>query len=656
MKITKNLINKIYNLEIKLTKEKDKYQLSKYYDLIPMYDIRSLKIYPIDKYKIYNYLILSDYRFINDGMFDWLNYLYTKYKTDQYKYNIDIMNNYNIKTLYSTSIKTLYKYSPHLELQISICKRESFHPYINHLNPYYTKLELIKLGQNKNLIRKNIELDKLLNRKIQYNLCMKISHGDVSYIEIENSHEYIYLNECIGWISYYSFIGSFQFNSYLRNKYPINNILINGINKIVKLFKKAPLLKNNYEIYRFVSDDEFISSLKIGEQFIEKGFLSTTRDPFYNPGVLEHFGLILIKINIPKDIKGLGLFIENYSLFPKEEELLLPPNTILKLKSKNDNFKYYHINLKFEKLINKKYEFDLINITYDDPINLHINEKYYNIDEILLNGSDKLHMIKQFIDIYSLNELISIRLKNKKYNLLYHWFNSTENSVYQQFYYNKINKGLLLSLIDNDGNLYLNIELGPDMCINYLNKFYIQNNIKYINKSIDFDLIYAIAKLFHYYEIIITHEFTSFIIFKNNYTNINPTYLIKYNFNYSIYNYLKTNEKYLTSYNSNYTIGYWYLDKYFNKPIDTKIELPDIFKKYKTYKELYINVVEKYFYYYNNLITLLDNKIFDNEYVIYNIKQKLSEDINYSKFIKPTIEYDNSENVFYNQIMQRRKN
>ena len=100
MKITKNLINKIYNLEIKLTKEKDKYQLSKYYDLIPMYDIRSLKIYPIDKYKIYNYLILSDYRFINDGMFDWLNYLYTKYKTDQYKYNIDIMNNYNIKTLY----------------------------------------------------------------------------------------------------------------------------------------------------------------------------------------------------------------------------------------------------------------------------------------------------------------------------------------------------------------------------------------------------------------------------------------------------------------------------------------------------------------------------------------------------------------------------
>ena len=72
MKITKNLINKIYNLEITLSDENDKYQLSKYYDQIPMYDIRSLKIYPIDKYKIYNYLILSDYRFINDGMYDWL--------------------------------------------------------------------------------------------------------------------------------------------------------------------------------------------------------------------------------------------------------------------------------------------------------------------------------------------------------------------------------------------------------------------------------------------------------------------------------------------------------------------------------------------------------------------------------------------------------
>jgi hypothetical protein len=61
------------------------------------------------------------------------------------------MENYDIDTLIDTSYKTLYKYSSQLGLMISICKKNSFHPYIYHLNPYYTKIELIKLGQNMDL-------------------------------------------------------------------------------------------------------------------------------------------------------------------------------------------------------------------------------------------------------------------------------------------------------------------------------------------------------------------------------------------------------------------------------------------------------------------------------------------------------------------------
>ena len=86
---------------------------------------------------------------------------------------------------------------------------------------------------------------------------------------------------------------------------------------------------------------------------MDKGFTSTTRDPFYSPGLKSNFGLVLIKVKIPAN-KNVGLLIENFSLFPKEEEFLLPPYSKFKLLSKDDNFKYYHINSDFEKLITAK--------------------------------------------------------------------------------------------------------------------------------------------------------------------------------------------------------------------------------------------------------------------------------------------------------------
>jgi hypothetical protein len=40
----------------------------------------------------------------------------------------------------------------------------------------------------------------------------------------------------------------------------------------------------------FVWDDDFISKLKIGQiLYTDKGFLSTTRDPFYAPGLELEF-------------------------------------------------------------------------------------------------------------------------------------------------------------------------------------------------------------------------------------------------------------------------------------------------------------------------------------------------------------------------------
>jgi hypothetical protein len=132
------------------------------------------------------------------------------------------------------------------------------------------------------------------------------------------------------------------------------------------MFQNTPILDNDYYMYRFIWDDKFLDKLNINDIFVDYGFMSTTRDPFYSPGLYGDFGLILLKIKIPKNKVGIGLFMEIFSLFPKEEEFLLTPYSKFKLISKDNNFKYYHTHPEFEKLINKKYEFEYIE--YDESL------------------------------------------------------------------------------------------------------------------------------------------------------------------------------------------------------------------------------------------------------------------------------------------------
>jgi len=658
MKINEKLIDKIFNLEIKLTNENEKYKLSSYENLIPMYDIRSERIYPINRKNLYNRLIISDYRFINEEIYEWINNLYNKYKSDKYKKNIEIMKNYNITILLNTSYKSLYKYSTQLGLQISICKRNSFNKFIDHLNPYYSKLELIKLGQNMKLIKKNMNLEDLINKDIHYDICLKISHNDISYKEIEEHHNYILDNNSISWICFYSYIGSYLFNDYLREDQPINDIIYNGLYKIVKCIENSPKLYETYNLYRFIWDDEYLRNLQIGDIYIDKGFISTTRDPFYTPGLLGHFGLILIKINIPKDMKGVGLFIENYSLFPKEEELLLPPYSKLQLISKDDKFKYYHINEKFEKIINKKYEFKLIGIDYEklyEKLNkkIYTNYEYININNIKLQGLDRYHFIKNFLKNYSNENIIPLIINDRKYKIFYQWFNSTENSVYERLYFNKTSHGLLLTIIDEaNGYPYMNIELAEQMCVNHLNKFYF--GIKGdINVEHFLKIINQIGKIFNYKEVIIMHEYSSFIVFKDIYPDVPNTYLVSKFFNKTIYDYLKNGTKlYYDNKYIKYSIGYWYLDKFFNKKIDSSIiqHLPYELKKFKTYKEIYINVIENYFYYYNTIIYLFDNKLFEFDYFNYNIYVESNN--NYD--LEHLIQSKNNYNLIYRDSILRK--
>ena len=640
MKINLDFINKIFNLEMKITIQKDKDKLSRYEDYIPMYDIYSQKIYPISKKNIHYKLIEAHYRFINQEIYEWINNLYNKYINDEisskkYKENLEIISNYNLKLLIETSYKTLYKYSPELGLSVSICKRNSFNPYIQHLKPYYTKMELIKLGQNMNIIKTDIDPEKLTDQETHYAICKQVSNNDVSFEDIKKHCEYIIQTNIISWLCFYSFTGSFLFNELLRNdKNNLPNNYLFGLNKIVKSMEDAPALSNDYDIYRFIWDDSFLSNLKEGEFFIDKGFMSATRDPFYSPGINGTFGLILLKIKIPKGKKGIGLFIENFSLFPKEEEFLIPPYSKLKLISKNNNFKYYHIDPQFEKLINRKYEFELIESGYNqikiENNNLKIKneDKYHNIKEIVLEGIDRFSILKQFISSYSSNKKINLLLNNKKYSFNYQWFDSSESSSYKKFYYNTTKDGILFSIFDENGYPWLNIELGQKLVINYLNQFYFGFNNNNINDD-TLELISYFGKIFHYKNALIYHKYNSFnILYKDNmYSNF-------YLFNNSLYDYLKFKKQYL-SFNPfiSYEIGYWFLDEYFNKKTESTI-----INNVKTNKDLFINTCNNKFEYYFKMCSLLNSNIINKPYVIFNIYDKLQstgENMNF----KPNIEY-----------------
>ena len=630
MKIDSKFINDIFNRKIKLTKKEDKVKLSKYEEQIPMYDIYSKEIYPINKKNIHSRLIEYHYRFINKEVYEWIKLLYDKnIKNTELatKYNnlLKIMDNYDIDTLIETSYKTLYKYSPSLGLLVSICKRNSFHPYISHLKPYYTKLELIKLGQNMNLIKKNIEPDDLMDQTMHYNICKAVSNNDVSFNELEMHHNHIIDSNCISWITFYSHNGSFLFNKYLRNDIMMQPFLYEGIKKINDCIKNAPALSNEYDIYRFIWDDKFLNDLAIGDIFIDKGFVSTTRDPFYSPGLNGNFGLVLLKIKIPKNKKGVGLFIENFSLFPKEEEFLLPPNTRLKLLSRDENFKYFHTNSDFEKIINRKYEFELIDTAWEivDKIKpFKIKEDFIDIKNINISGNNRVSIIKQFLKNYvNENSQICIKINEMKYKINYHWFDTITTLSYEKLYYNKIIDGIMFSVFDENGYPFINIELGNKLVINYLNRFFYYKTKQDLDSK-HLDLILEFGRIFNYKKCIIFNNF-------NNFANINMytknMFLYTSFYDNTLYDYIISNKIYLKDPYITYESGYWKLDDFLKKEPENDIinKLPEKFKKIKTNSKLILDLIEKDFYLYLKVINNFDTDIFNNCYVVYNMYEKL---------------------------------
>lgn len=687
MKINIELIKKIFSGKLKINKNDEKIKLSRFEEYIPMYDIYSEKIYPISKKNLYTRLIYNHYRFINQEVYDWISNKYKKNKYENDKQNLEILKNYNIEILYETSLKTVFKNSSELGLSISICKRNSFNKFFNHITPYYSRDELIKLGLNMGVIKEKDKID-IQDSKVHYEICKKISKNDFSFEEILENSNYIIDKKLISLISFYSFMGSYFMNNLLRteNNPDISNPYYKMIQKLSLGILNSPKLNNEYFIYRFIWDDFFIRNLKIGEVFEDKGFISTTRDPFYSPNNEVKFGIVLAKIKIKPSLTK-SLLIENFSLFPKEQEILLIPNTQIKLVSKDENFKYFHVNENYQKNITKKYEFELIGNNFKEDKRVKYVEELEPImlsDDSLENyNSDKIGIINDFIKKYKKNSekikfdnfidiqwYSSILNQTKSYKIFYHWFDGTDS--YELFYKNKNKDGMFFIIYDEFYYPYINIEFGDKMIINNLNKYYYYDDKKRID-TFDFLFIVELAKIFRYPKFELNGEYENFSKMNKNISN-NDYKIASYTnlYNNSLYDYIKNKKIFYEDISKNtifknlnlfnLKLGYWKIDKL------EKSEIPDELKnkfeektiKSNNLKDFIIEIIENHMMFYPKLKEYYKN-IFDELYIEFdvnlylrNIDSKylnlLNQDIPYSS---NSVENDPNFKMVFRQIVRR---
>ena len=306
--------------------------------------------------------------------------------------------------------------------------------------------------------------------------------------------------------------------------------------------------------------------------------------------------------------------------------------------SKDDNFKYYHTNEAFEKLIERKYEFEYIDTDYNLFNNYKIKNNIKEINDIkkyILPGDDRISLFKNFI---SDSNQISIKIKDNIYLLNCMFFDSTENSSYSKLYYNKIKDGLLISIYEN-GYPFLNIECGKEMVINYINKFYNYSGDK-IELNYDLlEIILEIGRIFYYKDAIIFPIYRNFSGFK--YDENKKVFLYTHFYNHTIYDYAKNKNKLINDPFLKNNIGWYATDNILNKKLDNEIK-EKLNIKENTIREGLISIVENNFILYDKFIELTN--IDKNYYFIYEIYEKLNNQNRIESF-KPNIFYDDDEKL-----------
>jgi hypothetical protein len=525
---------KKYNKLDSLTDDIKKYindlkkYISKIDNYIPLFDYSTKNIYLIEKEDIYQKVTLNNFRFPTNSIINLLKKTIddlTKINSQDWiiKYikkiqkNINFLSNFDLKILKETYTDAFLNTNP-TSRDLTSCVKPSYLPYQTYQSPYYTKSELISMALNLKIIKnKKIKPWAYSDTELK-KICSELAKYEISTTMLIYNQLYILYNNAKSYVQFYSLFGSYYFNSYLRNNKSIKDAdLDKHIDNFLKIIKFAPAFDSNYEVYRFIENDDYISHLKIDQIYDENSFISTTRNPFY-PMKDNNFGFILLKIRLKKGLTGIGLLMESYSNYQSEQEVLLPPSRLKLIEVNSD---IYMGNKLAEKKIIKKYIFEYIEpISYDviTYTNNYITKKiiiplidFYNVE---YEGSNSLEKTLNFFNSlpkYNLRRCFKSIIGSTEYNFTAYFL--SQNKVYKKFFFlqreNDTNDEIYLTIQNpSNGQIELIVEIKTIISVNYYHRY---SGLK--NTINDDDLIHwlsGLAKALNINSIIIHGNYSSY--------------------------------------------------------------------------------------------------------------------------------------------------
>lgn len=652
----KEHILKLKQVDTKEFVEEQINEISKIDNKIPLYNPFNENLFLIIKDLVYDRVIRHSYRFPDIKLINKLEkQKIEKEETtnilEQNKYNklklmLNFLHSFNLEILHNTYLKVFYYNAEEVGGNITICKRRSFLPYLTHITPYYNKNEIINLGLNIGLIKLPYGATvKSLMKLYDEQLCEDIRENDISSKILIEHQKHIIENNMLGLIQYYSLQGSFFLNTYLRNmtNYTDQNELIEDLIKnITKLINTSPQFDREYYLYRFIKDDGFLSKLTIGDEYVEQGFTSTTRDPFYRSQQYQ-FGYILIKIHVPKDIIGVALCMETVSYFPKEEEIILAPYSKFVLKKRDEDVDYFHTDLAFKTKIKRFYEFEYVgkeNLILRSIKRIVNNEildflKIKQIETLTLDEKIR-YFIKNYVNDIS---QFMTKIGNIELTFIVEWYDSS--GVYENFYAFKTSNGFsIYSIYEN--NVVFMIEIGEErygtvMIVNYYNKTTIQNKFKLFKEE---ELLLFLSSIAYYFDVDAIFLYTDDIscsVKNSKHTQEKSTLIDIYGgkYCYDFYEYLKNKTIPFNKFNPlevKPVFSIIQLKKLFNIDPLSVLKREDSDELYQIYKRIYkeqipskLNLANFFIYIIDNYCYLTDTLI-DKLNKIYNIDNPFNMD------------------------------
>lgn len=383
---------------------------------------------------------------------------------------------------------------------------------------------------------------------------------------------------------------------------------------MIKVINNAPEFTESHTVYRFIEKDDYLQHLKIGDIYTDSSFMSTTRNFFYYKENYS-FGYILIKIKLPKNIRGVGLCIEAYSNFPSEEEIILPPTSKYRLDKILDTKDVTHFHNIFNIKVLKKYEFtwignDFINgseIIIDMPGAYIETPKDINLKDLLKDENIKYGEIsdrlKYFRDTYvnNFNNQFASTIGNTRYIFNIEAYNSS--SVYKPFFYYEITDGIMITTANPKyGNINIMMEIGKEIHVNYYFKFSVTDPsiVVDLNRNEWVEWMSLLAYIIGS-RIVVIHS--NYVLHYNKLDTIkqkqNKT---RYIFSQNIYLYMKEKKKMLEFIEITPHFDYSQLDYLFSVPTEEIIKPNDkdeLFRIFQTSNiknvgDFYIYIVENF--------------------------------------------------------------